>query len=210
MDIHAPEGPVHSIRDFVVHIAIVTIGIMIALGLDGARETLHEHRLVRETRANFNDELTLGVKHLDDEQPRVAQGQKKLDALLQTMASGKPDSTKITAELESVKNPYYFFATNSWQAALSSGALAHMSTDEVSAYAWSAEGTRIYVGAQSSTLMAQREAIAWWKSHPNVSPEQLPDGLQRVYRWDQEQESLAFLGPQFRRSYEDALKFAGK
>lgn len=58
--------------------------------------------------------------------------------------------------------------------------------------------------------MAQREAISWWQSHPNVSPEQLPDGLQRVYRWDQEQEALSFIGPQFKRGYEDALKFANE
>ncbi len=210
MDIHAPERPVHSIRDFLVHIAIVTLGILIALGLEGVRETLHEHKLVHETRENFHQELKQGLEHMDDELPRVTAGKKKLDALLQTLSSGKPDSQKIASELKSVNNPYYFFATNSWQTALSSGALAHMSTDEVSAYAWAAEGTRIYAGAQNATLLAQRDAIAWWESHSNPTDAQLPDGIERVYRWAQEQEALSFIGPQFRDSYKDALKFAAK
>ena len=38
MDIHAPDKPVHSLREFFIHIAIVTIGILIALGLEGVRE----------------------------------------------------------------------------------------------------------------------------------------------------------------------------
>lgn len=100
MEIHAPEEPVRSIRDFIVHIAIVTIGILIALGLDGAREMLHEHRLVHETRENFDQELKLGLNHMDDELPRVAAGKQKLDGLLQDLSSGKADGKRVVEALE--------------------------------------------------------------------------------------------------------------
>ena len=33
MDIHPPEGPVHSFKDFLFHLLTVTIGILIALSL---------------------------------------------------------------------------------------------------------------------------------------------------------------------------------
>jgi hypothetical protein len=34
MDLHPPGGPVRSVKDFFVHIGVVTLGILIALGLE--------------------------------------------------------------------------------------------------------------------------------------------------------------------------------
>jgi hypothetical protein len=67
MDIHAPEGPTHSFKDFLIHIVIVTIGILIALGLEGVRETVYEHRIVRDARENFHAELQANRANLDKE-----------------------------------------------------------------------------------------------------------------------------------------------
>ena len=50
MEIHGPEGPTNSFKDFAIHIVIVTIGILIALGLEGIRESIYEHRIVRDAR----------------------------------------------------------------------------------------------------------------------------------------------------------------
>jgi len=38
VDLHVPEGPIRSLKDFLLHIVIVTIGILIALGLENTRE----------------------------------------------------------------------------------------------------------------------------------------------------------------------------
>jgi hypothetical protein len=43
MEIHAPHKPVLTVREAIVHLAIVTVGILIALSLDGVREW-REHR----------------------------------------------------------------------------------------------------------------------------------------------------------------------
>jgi len=54
MDIHPPSGPTHSLKDFATHILIVTIGILIALGLEGVREHWREQKAVSEARASFD------------------------------------------------------------------------------------------------------------------------------------------------------------
>jgi hypothetical protein len=47
MDIHGPVGPTRSLKEFAVHIGIVTIGILIALGLEGIRMAINARRLRR-------------------------------------------------------------------------------------------------------------------------------------------------------------------
>lgn len=59
MDIHAPQEPVHSWRDFFTHLTIVTIGLFIALMLEAAVEAMHHRHLVHEARDNIRTELQL-------------------------------------------------------------------------------------------------------------------------------------------------------
>lgn len=211
MDIHAPHEPVHTFKDFAIHIAIVTIGIIIALSLDGLREVFREHRLVRETRENFRKELQINQHSMLDELPRVTAGYKKLQALSNdapALAQQHPE--QIVTRLEAVQNPYYFFSTNSWQTALSTGALAHMGADEVSTYSWTAEGTRIYIGFQAQALDAQTRALAFWRAHPHPTPDQIAEGEERILLFAQDEQSLANMAPQTQSGFKSALEAASR
>jgi len=57
MDIHPPEHPIRSVRDFLLQIFTITCGIVIALLLESEVINRHEARLARETRADFVAEL---------------------------------------------------------------------------------------------------------------------------------------------------------
>src|SRR5258708_26334812 len=41
LDVHAPHQTVHTWKDFLVHIAAITIGLLIALGLEATVEWVH-------------------------------------------------------------------------------------------------------------------------------------------------------------------------
>jgi hypothetical protein len=45
MDLHPPGGPVRSLKDFFIHIGVVTPGILIALGLEQLVESHHRAHL---------------------------------------------------------------------------------------------------------------------------------------------------------------------
>ena len=64
MDIHPPEHPIRSFRDFAVQIFTVTCGIIIALGLEALVVHRHEARLLRETRAEFSAEIQDSIDKL--------------------------------------------------------------------------------------------------------------------------------------------------
>jgi hypothetical protein len=59
--VHAPHGGIGSWRDFAVHIAVVTIGLLLAVGLEQIVETVHNYHVrtqleerIRETIENNN------------------------------------------------------------------------------------------------------------------------------------------------------------
>ena len=209
MEIHAPERPINSIKDFALHIAIVTCGILIALGLEGIREAVHNHHLVRETRENVRFEMEVNLDHGRDEFPRVAGYNAQLKSLLNdlpALASQHPE--QISQRLEHIQNPGYFFLSNSWQSALSTGALEHMSTNEVNAYGGAAEIIKIYTGLQKEAQTEETRSKAFFTAHPHLTPDQAEEGTERLLLFSRAEEALAFVGPQMKHSVETALRAA--
>jgi hypothetical protein len=56
LDVHPPHVPTHTWRDFLIHIATIVIGLLIAIGLEQTVEYIHHRREVAETRKTFRHE----------------------------------------------------------------------------------------------------------------------------------------------------------
>src|ERR1700730_3617963 len=64
MEIHAPHGSILSLKEALVHLGIVTVGIVIALSFEGAMEWSHHRELVREARQNLQNEIRNNQKDI--------------------------------------------------------------------------------------------------------------------------------------------------
>jgi hypothetical protein len=207
MEIHAPERPINNLKDFALHIAIVTCGILIALGLEGIREAVHNRHLVHETRENVRAEMEVDIDHSSDELPRVKLYNAELKSLindLPRLAAQHPE--QINQRLAQIQNPGYFFLSNSWQSALSTGALEHMSTDEVTEYGGTAQIIKIYTGLQNEAATEETRCKAFFTAHPRLTPDQLEEGTERLLLFSRAEEALNFVGPQMQRSVQSALR----
>jgi hypothetical protein len=49
LDVHLPHEPIHGTRDFFLHLFTITIGLLIAIGLEAMVEAVH-HRHQRISR----------------------------------------------------------------------------------------------------------------------------------------------------------------
>jgi hypothetical protein len=61
IDVHAPHHPVTTWKDFLLHIAVVTIGLLLAIGLEQTVEFFHHRHQVAETRKALAVERKLNV-----------------------------------------------------------------------------------------------------------------------------------------------------
>ena len=85
MDIHAPHKPILTLQEAAVHLGIVTIGILIALSLEGILERVHHHALVAEARANIRAELHNNEAALTRLLGELPPMRKRLETGLETM-----------------------------------------------------------------------------------------------------------------------------
>ena len=130
LDVHAPEHPVQSLRDFFLHLFTITIGLLIALGLEAAVEWRHHVHVGDEAETNIVSELKDNQRDLADVLKSVPDEEKSLlgaMAFLQAHAQGKSYDIKginLGMSLYSSRNA-------SWQTAGATGAVAYMNYDHV-------------------------------------------------------------------------------
>src|ERR1700753_4117543 len=85
MDVHAPHEPVHSWKDFLTHLTIVTIGLFIALMLEAGVEYLHHRHIVREARENIRIEIERNHKEAVENLTYIDTNMKHINENIKTL-----------------------------------------------------------------------------------------------------------------------------
>jgi hypothetical protein len=79
LDVHPPHEPIHTWREFLLHIATITIGLLIALGLEGLVEWQHHRHLVHEAERSLRAEIQSNENAAQNLLDEVHKQQKTLD-----------------------------------------------------------------------------------------------------------------------------------
>jgi hypothetical protein len=205
MEIHGPEGPTNSFKDFLIHIVIVTIGILIALGLEGVRETIYVHRVVRDARENFRVELEGNRQNLDKELKNDTESLARVDKIVADLPTLRKDPAQFRARVAEVYPSGYFFSSSRWESALSTGALGHMAVDEVNQYAEANFLTHTYTALELQTNTDWQQLEAYVSSYETPTPQEMSTGVEKLYLYRADTRSLKQVGEEFSNSLNKAL-----
>ena len=134
MEVHPPHEPVHSWREALIHIGLMTVGLFIALMLEGLVEYLHHKELVHEARENIRRELEDNHKAAQANIASLSQNADKVKAGLTTLRfmQSHPDAHNQTI---GYNMEFSGLSDAAWRTARDTGALGYMPYDEVQRYA---------------------------------------------------------------------------
>jgi hypothetical protein len=133
-DIHPPHEAAHSWRDIFIHLATITVGLFIALSLEGCVEWQHHRHLVHEARANIRSEIEDNQKDLKNalDQIHKEQTQVKTDIEALEKLKQNPEAQGLSVDLRLSTST---LANASWNTAHETGAFSFMGYPEVKKYA---------------------------------------------------------------------------
>jgi hypothetical protein len=134
IEVHPPNEPVHSWRDFFIHLVTITIGLVIALSLEGCVEWRHYKHLVHEAQASLQVEIEANTRELQKalndvnaEQKQLAEDVVILQKIIDNPKVPNQGTPKILFELPA-------FDDVSWETAKATGALSYMPYGEAHRY----------------------------------------------------------------------------
>ena len=155
MEIHPPRR-IASLKEFFKELLTITVGILIALSLEGLLEWRHHRGLVREARANIMSELRENQRELKTEEQdleKMQQQTRKLVNLVHRLESNRkapPEQVQLTwtfAELH----------TTSWDTAIRTGAVSYMPYPEVKRYTQTYDLQRAFTDFQQRAVTISLE-----------------------------------------------------
>jgi hypothetical protein len=152
LDVHPPHESIHGTRDFLLHLFTITVGLLIALSLEGLVEWQHHRHLVHEAEASLHAEIHGNSAGMADvlvgihkQQASLVHDVEVLKAIIATGKTPKEGHMDISFRIVTFDNV-------SWKTAQSTGALSYMPYDLAKGYAG------IYAQQESLTASEQQAA----------------------------------------------------
>jgi hypothetical protein len=132
MDIHPPEHPIRSLRDFGMAILTVTCGIIIALGLESALQSRHDRALADSAREEFRAEITENRHNIE---AQIQASAPVLEWMKNTLDAGTARLAHKPYKLTALGTSRGFprLPQTAWDTALATQAIAHLRFAEVRA-----------------------------------------------------------------------------
>jgi hypothetical protein len=137
LDVHAPHEPIHGVKDFLLHLLTISVGLLIAVGIEGMVELHREHKLVNEARATLREEIEDNskvmegaVENLKTQKNVMKQNMRILTRIQVNPKDQDKDGANIDADFSNKS-----LKETAWKTAQTTGALGFMPYVEAQKYA---------------------------------------------------------------------------
>jgi len=130
LDVHAPEHRIGGLRDFMVHMLTITVGLLIAIGLEQSVEAMHHRHQRKEAEMLIREEIRANQKGIQENAQGLTteiNGMRDTLQALEAMSDGKPGKLN-EKELEFHEGP---MRDSAWRTASTTGVLSYMDYSEV-------------------------------------------------------------------------------
>jgi hypothetical protein len=176
LDVDPPHAPIRSWKDFTLHLLTITVGLLIALALEAAVQSLHHRHMVKEARANLRREVVenqkLYTQNLRHVQTELVQLEQNIEQLRELRAGKTPEHFDLQWNFS-----WNGFVESAWMSARDIGALGYMQPEVVEEYSGLYRQQTFVNDAGVSIFFDQAKAAApllTAKDHQN--PKELSSG----------------------------------
>ncbi len=137
LDVHAPHERIAGFQDFLLHLLTITVGLLIALSLEGLVEWRHHVHLVEKAQETLHAELVYNAAQFHKALEQVQEQRAIVDTNLHALARIQENPSDKAAQNENLRATLRGIGLRdtAWKTAQATGALGYMPYDEAERYA---------------------------------------------------------------------------
>ena len=174
VDIHPPHGPIHSWKDFAIHLLTVVLGILIALSLEGLLQWRHHRAMAEEATQKLTDEIRHNRDVLAVGLTQAPDAEKRLKTTVEVIEAFKRNHREESARSFDWSFGLFELAGTAWSTAASTGALSYMEYRQLQGY------TKIYILQEQLMTLQQTTFAKWLDLQKWGKRDDLKSGLSRL------------------------------
>jgi hypothetical protein len=189
VEVHAPHHPIVSWKEFGIHLVAITVGLLIAVGIEGLVERHREHVLVREARETMRAEIEHNSEKMQDAVPEIEAERATMEANIKALTRILENPKDKGAQKASVSADFSIVGLRdtAWKTAQATNALAFMPYEEAQRYADVYGSQQAFGKAQDAIQEDESQLMGVFAEtdfgHNDVTPEQAGMALERFGIW---------------------------
>ena len=198
IEVHPQHKPINTIKEFLIHMLAITLGLMIALSMEAGVQWKEHRSLAREAHANIAAEMRTNQAELNRSRAALRNEDAELEKILAFIKALRkdrhaplPDAT-LNIRLTSLNR-------SSWDTAAAIGALNYMEYSQVKAY------EDVYELQRDVGNLQQRRLESWLVMNATVSDQEASEASDRLIDAADQQVRLARANTKAAISIEDSL-----
>jgi hypothetical protein len=133
LDVHPPHEKMHGFKDFLLHLLTITIGLLIALGLEGYAERWRQRELKNDADTKLRQEIRDNAQEIVSAHNANASEQENLTRIVDFLNARKKNEPYDTRQIQ-LNFTLGDLKSASWKTAAATGALGFMEYDQVQRY----------------------------------------------------------------------------
>jgi hypothetical protein len=170
MELHVPHGSIRSIKDFLVHIGIVTVGVVVALGLSQLVEAYHRTRMAAETMEGFRREISFAELQVKTIVDAILTSRDQIETEIAKL-SAPPTQSAVQEPIQYPITFYQLIRKANWEMAVATQVLSTLPPDKVRAYELAYEELQIFVDFERTGVGYRNDLHAYGENAATLSAE---------------------------------------
>lgn len=137
LDVHAPHKRLEGVKEILLHLFVITLGLLIATQIEACEEWRAHVHLAAEARASLRVEIEQNLNDLKSAAPGLEEWRKQVSSNLETLEKIQKNPNDPAAQNGQLTIGAHDMTLRStaWKTAESTGALAYMPYAEAQKYA---------------------------------------------------------------------------
>jgi len=176
-------------KDFLLHLLTITIGLLIAVGIEGLVELHREHKLVAEARETMHEEIEHNSKQLDEAVAKLDKDNKAIEKNIDVLTKIKENPKDKAAQDADISADFSItgLRDTAWKTAQTTGALTFMPYAEAQRYTEIYSQQQDFEDEQNKVLEDEAQFLGIVArsnfGHGDMTKEQAEAALERFGIW---------------------------
>jgi len=187
--VHAPHHSIGGWKDFFVHLLTITVGLLIAVGIEGCVELHREHKLVNEARETMHEEIQHNSNQMKDAVAKLKTQRDAMQTNIDVLTRIQENPKDKEAQKTSINATYSIVGLRdtAWRTAQTTGALGFMPYGEAQRYSNVYGSQKEFLDQQDKILEDEAQFLGVMAKtnfgHGDVTAEQASLALERFGIW---------------------------
>jgi hypothetical protein len=208
LDVHPPHSKMEGVKDFLLHLFTITVGLLIALALEGCAERWHQHQVRDEADQKLRQEINDNMHDLAKVRDAAVVEQKNLIGVMkffQARSENKSYDIKgITLSFTSST-----LSDASWRTATATGALSFMDYTRAQQFASAYQEQELFTRLELETIdnyLKLQSYVAYGFDPVKFSPEDAKGALLDARAALSHVTAMDQVGAALQQTYAEALE----